>query len=181
MTTSRSDGRHDGPPAPAGSPWPWAIAEALAAQEVQLPSGHAATLYDVLLEAAEGVMVPDAGTDPEAVHEGEPTEDVPSGRRPRAIARAASESGAARRPRAVPARGRRPRRGGGGLRGRGRRLRLALRHLALPALGANGWAPTEVVVALSDREVPFGQPDPEAVQFFEGFRIEDGACIAQAF
>ena len=54
-------------------------------------------------------------------------------------------------------------------------------ELALPALAANGWAPTEVVVALSDRETDFGVLDPEATQFFEGFRIEDGACVPQAF
>jgi hypothetical protein len=54
-------------------------------------------------------------------------------------------------------------------------------QVALPALAANGWTPTEVVVALSDREVAFGTTDPDAVQFFEGFRIAEGACIPQAF
>jgi hypothetical protein len=54
-------------------------------------------------------------------------------------------------------------------------------EVALPALAANGWTPTEVVVSLSDRETAFGTPDPEAVQFFEGFRIADGACVPQAF
>ena len=54
-------------------------------------------------------------------------------------------------------------------------------ELALPALRSNGWAPTEVVIALSDRETAFGALDPEAVQFFEGFRISDGACVPQAF
>ena len=53
--------------------------------------------------------------------------------------------------------------------------------LALPALAANGWETAEVAVSLADREVPFGATDPDSVQFFEGFRVEAGACVPQAF
>ncbi len=34
-----------------------------------------------------------------------------------------------------------------------------------------------VVVNMSDRPVPFGTSDPEAVQYFEAFRIESGDCV----
>ena len=183
MTTSRSDW-----PARAGAlAMALGVAGPLAAQEVQLPSGHAATLFDVVLEEAEGAMVPDAGTDPEALPEGELTEDEPLDQPPAGTedpeaGADAGEGGAvtgglARFRLVVP-----------GLGGEGaayddvaQDFAWLCESLALPALGANGWAPTEVVIALSDREVPFGETDPEAVQFFEGFRVEDGTCIAQAF
>ena len=177
MTPSRSDW-----PARAGClAVALGIAGPLAAQEVQLPSGHSATLFDVVLEEAEGVMAPDAGLDPEALPEGELIEDEPLDQSPAAAPERAGTSatagGLARFRLVVP-----------GLGGEGaayddmaRDFAWLCASLALPALDANGWAPTEVVIALSDREVPFGQPDPEAVQFFEGFRIADGACIGQAF
>ncbi|EYD78281.1 Acetolactate synthase [Rubellimicrobium mesophilum DSM 19309] len=163
----------------------------LAAQEFQLPSGHAATLFDVVLEEAGDVMAPDAGTDPEALPEGELDESEPldqpppdnpdAAEDPEAAADAgeggAATGGLARFRLVVP-----------GLGGEGaayedvaQDFAWLCESLALPALDANGWSPTEVVIALSDREVPFGEADPEAVQFFEGFRIADGACIAQAF
>jgi hypothetical protein len=157
------------------------IAGPLAAQEVQLPSGHSATLYDVVLEAAEGVMAPDAGLDPEALPEGDLAEDEPLDQPPpagpEAVPAGAATGGLARFRLVVP--------GLGGERAAYEDVAADFAwlcgSLALPALDANGWSPTEVVIALSDREVPFGQPDPEAVQFFEGFRIEDGTCIGQAF
>ena len=182
MTTSRSDRSGQDWPSRAG----WlamalGVAGPLAAQEVQLPSGHSATLYDVVLEEAESVMAPDAGTDPEALPEGELTEDEPLDQPPSAAPAASGSSaatgGLARFRLVVP-----------GLGGEGASYEDVAADfawlcdsLALPALDANGWAPTEVVIALSDREVPFGQPDSEAVQFFEGFRIEGGTCIGQVF
>lgn len=42
-------------------------------------------------------------------------------------------------------------------------------------------APSQVIVSLSDRDVPFGYADPEATQFFEAFSIRDGHCIWEAF
>jgi hypothetical protein len=50
-------------------------------------------------------------------------------------------------------------------------------NVALPALAANGQGVAEVIVSLSDRELPLGATDPDAAQYFEGFRIADGACI----
>ena len=50
------------------------------------------------------------------------------------------------------------------------------------ALAALGEAlPAQIVIALADREVPFGTPNPEATQYFEGFRVENGACIWEGF
>ncbi|TNC71650.1 DUF6497 family protein [Rubellimicrobium roseum] len=177
MTTSRSDW-------PARAGWLAAvlgIAGPVAAQEVQLPSGHSARLYDVVLETAEPVMVPDAGTDPEALPEEALAEDEPLNRPPAQVAAPAAggpaQGGLARFRLVVD-----------GLGGAGAAYEdvapdfaWLCESLALPALDANGWSPTEVVIALSDREVAFGATDPQAVQFFEGFRIDGGACIAQAF
>ena len=54
-------------------------------------------------------------------------------------------------------------------------------NVALPALLANGWAVAQVIVSLSDRELPLGATDPAAVQYFEGFSIVDGACIWEPY
>ena len=54
-------------------------------------------------------------------------------------------------------------------------------HFALPRLDTLGPAPAQIVVSLSDRPVAFGQPAPEATQFFEAYRIEDGACIWEEY
>ena len=153
----------------------------LAAQEVQLPSGLSATLFDVVLETAEEAMAPDAFTDPEALPEGQVSEEGPLNQEPEieAVASAvdAANGGLARFRLVVPGLGGE----GVGYEAVAGDFAWLCESLALPALDANGWTPTEVVIALSDREVEFGAPDPEAVQFFEGFRIEDGTCVPQAF
>lgn len=152
------------------------LALPLAAQEVALPSGLPGRLFDVVLEAATGPTAPDAFTDPEAEGGGateagtaaDPLgEELPG----------PPEGGLARFRLVVP-----------GLGGEGADYDAVAgdfawlcAELALPALAANGWTPTEVVIALSDRETAFGVLDPEAVQFFEGFRVENGACVPQAF
>lgn len=51
----------------------------------------------------------------------------------------------------------------------------------VPRLTATGPQPAQVVVSLSDRPLPFGQTDPEAVQFFEAYRIAEGRCIWEQF
>jgi hypothetical protein len=48
--------------------------------------------------------------------------------------------------------------------------------LALPAV------PPErdgalIILSFADRPIPFGSFDPEATQFFEGFRADNGKCI----
>jgi hypothetical protein len=183
MTTSRSDW-----PSRAG----WlavrlGIGGPLAAQEITLPSGLSATLYDVVLEETDEVLAPDAGTDPEAAAgpiEPEMAEagdlgDEPLDQPPEAASTASATwtSGLARFRLVVP---------GLGLAGAtydavASDFAWLCEQVALPALDANGWQPSEVVIALSDREVEFGATDAEAVQFFEGFRIADGTCVPQAF
>ncbi|ATF17812.1 hypothetical protein PhaeoP128_01170 [Phaeobacter gallaeciensis] len=53
--------------------------------------------------------------------------------------------------------------------------------LALAYLRQHQLAPARVVISLSDREVPFGQPDAAATQFFESYRPEGDSCIWEAF
>ena len=50
-------------------------------------------------------------------------------------------------------------------------------NYALDRVVQMGPLPAQVVVSLSDRLVPFGETAPDAVQFFEAFRIENGTCI----
>lgn len=38
-----------------------------------------------------------------------------------------------------------------------------------------------IVISLSDREVEFGYADPDATQYFEAFRVENGLCIWEFF
>jgi hypothetical protein len=147
---------------------------------VGLPSGQVASLYDVVLEEAEAAMAPDAFTDPEQIEEGDIPEDIALDEEPdglEAPAGDAATGGLARFRLLVPGLGGE----GAGFEAVAGDFLWLCEQVALPALAANGWTPTEVVVALSDREVEFGATDPEAVQFFEGFRIADGACVPQAF
>ncbi len=59
---------------------------------------------------------------------------------------------------------------------------LALcRGFALPRIAVTGPQPSQIIVSLSDRPVPFGQADPEATQFFEAYSIRDGDCVADFF
>lgn len=52
---------------------------------------------------------------------------------------------------------------------------------ALPRLPATGPAPAQVIISLSDRAVAFGEPAPEATQFFEAYAITDGRCQWEPF
>jgi hypothetical protein len=52
---------------------------------------------------------------------------------------------------------------------------------ALERLPATGPMPEQVIISLSDRPVPFGEPAPEATQFFEGYRIEAGKCVWELY
>lgn len=42
---------------------------------------------------------------------------------------------------------------------------------ALPRIAAPAPRPSQIIISLSDRELPFGGLDPEAVQLFEAFRL----------
>lgn len=52
---------------------------------------------------------------------------------------------------------------------------------ALPKVTGSTVAPTQIIISLSDRAVAFGATDPEATQFFEAYRLENGACIWEVF
>ena len=52
---------------------------------------------------------------------------------------------------------------------------------ALPRLPATGPQPNQVVIALADRPLKFGEPAPQAVQFFEAYRPEGAKCIWELF
>ncbi len=54
-------------------------------------------------------------------------------------------------------------------------------EMAAPYLVDNEIEPARIVVSFSDRVVPFGQPDPDATQFFELFSFQNGACIWEEF
>lgn len=53
--------------------------------------------------------------------------------------------------------------------------------MALPYIAEHALEGDVIVISMADREVPFGQADPDAVQYFEAFRIQDGACIWEDF
>lgn len=54
-------------------------------------------------------------------------------------------------------------------------------HFALPRVAAPGPAISQIIISLSDRVVGFGEISPDATQFFEAYRPEDGACIWEGF
>lgn len=53
--------------------------------------------------------------------------------------------------------------------------------VALRGLSNIGPQVTQIIISLSDRVVPFGDADPEATQYFEAYRPENGACIWEGF
>lgn len=55
---------------------------------------------------------------------------------------------------------------------------FALPHIAT---GAGPKAPGQIIISLADREVTFGASDPQATQYFEAYRVENGSCIWEAF
>lgn len=52
---------------------------------------------------------------------------------------------------------------------------------AVDGLRAQGVDRTELVITISDREVPFGETVPEAVQFFELYDYDRGSCNWRGF
>lgn len=53
--------------------------------------------------------------------------------------------------------------------------------LAVPYLTHHALAPDRVVISLADRDLPFGSAAPEATQFFETYRVDDGVCVWEGF
>ena len=54
-------------------------------------------------------------------------------------------------------------------------------EFALPKVTGSALLPSQIIISLSDRAVPFGETDPDATQFFEAYRLENGACIWEVF
>ncbi len=54
-------------------------------------------------------------------------------------------------------------------------------NYALPRVAGSLTSPTQIIISLSDRAVPFGQSDAEATQFFEAYTIEGNSCIWEVF
>lgn len=52
---------------------------------------------------------------------------------------------------------------------------------ALPRIADTGPQPGQIIISLSDRPVPFGEPMPEATQYFEAYRAENGKCIWEMY
>jgi hypothetical protein len=52
---------------------------------------------------------------------------------------------------------------------------------AVPLTGGMVPAPQQIIITLMAAEVPFGQPAPDVVQFFETYRVEDGTCLVEPF
>lgn len=51
----------------------------------------------------------------------------------------------------------------------------------VPALDANALTPTQIVLSMSAVDIPFGEDNPDVLQFFEIFRPENGTCIWEEF
>jgi hypothetical protein len=46
---------------------------------------------------------------------------------------------------------------------------------------ATGPKPSQIIISLSDRKVPFGESHPEATQYFDAFSFKDGDCVWSLF
>lgn len=53
--------------------------------------------------------------------------------------------------------------------------------LALPYIAQYALEGDRIVVSFMDRITEFGVPDPQATQYFESFRAENGTCIWDDF
>ena len=59
---------------------------------------------------------------------------------------------------------------------------MALCHdVALPVLADLQMQPSSVVISMMSAPTEFGVANPEVIQFFEGFIIENNACIWEQF
>ncbi|WP_235857746.1 DUF6497 family protein [Marimonas lutisalis] len=60
-------------------------------------------------------------------------------------------------------------------------LEFLCNSYALPDLTASVARYDRIVISLADRETELGVASPDATQFFELYRVENGACIWEAF
>ena len=52
---------------------------------------------------------------------------------------------------------------------------------ALPRIANTGPQPAQIVISMSDMDVPFGETHPEATQLFNSYSIQDGTCVWNMF
>jgi hypothetical protein len=52
---------------------------------------------------------------------------------------------------------------------------------AIPLTVGTVPVPQQIIITLMASEVPFGEPSPDVVQFFETYGIEDGRCVVEPF
>lgn len=52
---------------------------------------------------------------------------------------------------------------------------------ALPRISSLGPLPVQIILSMSDRDVPFGEARPDATQYFNAYSIADGQCIWEMF
>ena len=52
---------------------------------------------------------------------------------------------------------------------------------AAPRVTDFGPVPEQIIISLADAPRPFGETAPDAVQYFEAYRIENGNCIWEIY
>jgi len=52
---------------------------------------------------------------------------------------------------------------------------------ALERIASTGPQPQQIVISISDREVAFGEPAPEAAQVFEAYSFDGSGCTWERF
>jgi Family of unknown function (DUF6497) len=52
---------------------------------------------------------------------------------------------------------------------------------AIPRMADYGPQVQQIIISLADRQVTFGATEPDATQFFEAYRVEDGICIWEMY
>lgn len=60
-------------------------------------------------------------------------------------------------------------------------MQVVCDSFALPRTDGMVPAPQQIIVTFMSDAVPFGEAAPDVVQFFESFRIENGACVWEVF
>lgn len=51
----------------------------------------------------------------------------------------------------------------------------------MPVLNANALSPSQIVMSMSAVDIPFGEINPDVLQFFEVFSTENDLCIWEEF
>ncbi len=52
---------------------------------------------------------------------------------------------------------------------------------ALKRIANIGPQPSQIIISMSDQDVPFGESHPEATQFFNSYSLKDGTCVWDMF